>query len=104
MSYPTLRIEPEKIAGKAEIRLDSTTGFTVENHGNSTIWLGFKDAATGRAIDLAPGTDRSFTGSPGAVFTGALIVDFDETTVPEGVAAINSALIIKQIITPCTNK
>ena len=101
MSYPKLRIEPEKIARRAEISLENTTGFTVENQGNSSIWIGFKDAATGRAIDVAPGTDRLFQGTPGAVFSGDLIIEFDETTVPAGVAPRNLALIIKQLIIGC---
>jgi hypothetical protein len=101
MSFPKLRIEPEKIGRRAEISLENTTGFTIENHGNSTIWVGFKDAATGRAIDITPGSDRLFNGTPGAVFTGELIIDFDESTVPAGVIPKNSALIIKQLIVGC---
>lgn len=101
MSYPKLRIEPEKIAKRAEVSLASVTGFTVENQGNTTIWIGFKDAATGRAIDVAPGTDRLFQGSPGAVFSGDVIIDFDENSTPDGVVPQNSALVIRQIITGC---
>lgn len=101
MSYPKLRIEPEKIGRNAEISLENTTGFTVENQGNTNLWIGFKDAATGKAINVPPGADRLFSGTPGAVFSGHLLITFDEDSLQEGMNAKHSALVIKQIITAC---
>ena len=101
MSYPKLRIEPEKIGRKAEISIENTTGFTVENHGNTLIWISFKDAATGRAIDVIPGSDRLFNGTPGAVFSGDMLIEFDASKVAAGVEPKNSCLIIKQLLIGC---
>lgn len=99
MALAKVRIEPERVSQKAEISLENTTGFTVENQGNTSVWLSFKDAATGRVIEVQPGSDRLFAGTPGAVFSGAVICEFDATAVPAGVTPVNLCLVVKQMIT-----
>ncbi|MBW3546332.1 MAG: hypothetical protein KY428_12180 [Bacteroidetes bacterium] len=101
MSLPKLSIEAERISNPELVYLKGVTGFTVENRGNSKIWIGFSGNATGKAIDLEPGQDRLFSGATGAVFEHTMEISFDSSEVPEGVPVQHLCLIIKQILKNC---
>lgn len=101
MSVRKLAIEAERISNAELVYLNDTTGFTVENRGNSKIWIGFTGNVTGKAIDLEPGQDRLFSGTPGAVFDHTMEITFDESEVQAGVPVQNLCLIIKQILKNC---
>lgn len=99
MAIPRVRIEAERLSQDSEVSLENTTGFTVENQGDTKVWLSFAGSALGRTIEVAPGSDRVFSGITGAIFTGGIIIEFDASEIPAGANPLNTCLIIRQIIT-----
>lgn len=96
MNCPTINIQDEQYSDKAKVVIGGTVGFSVENKGNTKVWIGFGEEE-GRVIDILPSDSRTFQGLSGLQFRGNLNIRFDSSIVPAGVPPKNLCLVIKYI-------